>query len=70
MSIDDFIADNGDPNGRKVQTRLANWVGRTCHIGRLLVFSIPIHTVGWDEAKILDIESHFRYRKYLGTSWR
>jgi hypothetical protein len=33
LLIGDFIADNGDPGGRKFQTGLADWVDRTCHMG-------------------------------------
>jgi hypothetical protein len=37
-----FIAVNGDPDGRKVQTGLADWVDRACDMGRFLEFSIPV----------------------------
>jgi hypothetical protein len=38
----DLIADNGDPDGRNVQTTLANRVDRASHMGRFFVFPISI----------------------------
>jgi hypothetical protein len=37
----DLIADNGDPDGRNVQTGLVNRVDRASHMGRFFVFPIP-----------------------------
>jgi hypothetical protein len=36
-----LITDKGDPNGRNIQTGLANRVCRACHMGRFLIFPIP-----------------------------
>jgi hypothetical protein len=37
-----LTADNGDPYGRYIQTGLADWVGKKCHMGRFLIFPIPV----------------------------
>jgi hypothetical protein len=53
----DLIADNGDADGRNVQTGLANPVYRASHMGRFFVF--PILAVAFNIQNPIFVPTNF-----------
>jgi hypothetical protein len=51
--VANLITDQGDPDGRNVQTELADWIGYACHMGRLFVLSIPAVTTNFQNPSII-----------------